>query len=335
MTEKRYFAAANTTSGFKSYYTEVFGKCDRIYIIKGGSGTGKSRFMRECARAVSDKEIEYFHCSFDPHSLDGIIIDGEVAIIDGTAPHVYEPTIPGARENIVDLGRFWDSDRLKSKRDMLSGLMGQKKNAFLQGYAYLRAYGELDGVKQRIIASHVDRQKISASAAKLVSELEAVADAKRETRIISALGRDGRVDFETFEASAEKIHRVYNEEGAAHVFLTQVISEAERMSVPISVSYDPLFAERPNAVLVGNVAISATENPEDDAMQEYFGKDFSLDAERVLRINQIQNELVGEAVLEFKRASNIHFGIEEIYVGAMDFGKKEEFTRQFISELNI
>ena len=40
-TDKRYFAAANTGKGFVSYYDEIFGKCKRIDIIKGGSGTGK------------------------------------------------------------------------------------------------------------------------------------------------------------------------------------------------------------------------------------------------------------------------------------------------------
>ena len=335
MTEKRYFAAANTSSGFKSYYTETFGKCDQIYVIKGGSGTGKSRFMRECAEAMLGREIEYFYCSFDPHSLDGIIIDGEVAIIDGTSPHVYEPTIPGARENIVDLGRFWDSERLASNRDALSMKMAQKREAFLRAYSYLRVYGELDSVKQRMVASNLDLQSISAKASKLVSELTFVGDGQRKTRIISALGRDGRVDFDTLETSAEQTHRIYDGEGAAHVFLTEIIREAERMGVPVSVSYDPLFVERPNGVLVGSLAIIASESMEDEAMQGCFVKGFLPDADRLLRIKQMQNALIDEAVSEFKRAADIHFGIEEIYVSAMEFGKKEEFTRQFIRELKI
>ena len=44
MSEKKYFAAANTVDGFVSYYDEIFVKCSRVYIIKGGSGTGKSYF---------------------------------------------------------------------------------------------------------------------------------------------------------------------------------------------------------------------------------------------------------------------------------------------------
>ena len=48
------FAASNSSSGFKSYYHEIFDKREhkRIYVIKGGPGTGKSRFMNEVSDAA-------------------------------------------------------------------------------------------------------------------------------------------------------------------------------------------------------------------------------------------------------------------------------------------
>ena len=91
--EDAYFASSNSASGFWSYYTDVFdhARVRRLFAIKGGPGTGKSRFMKEVAKAAEENghEVEYFYCSFDPSSLDGIIIDGKLAMIDGTAPHVY------------------------------------------------------------------------------------------------------------------------------------------------------------------------------------------------------------------------------------------------------
>ena len=333
MTEKKYFAAANTVDGFRSYYSEIFGKCDRVYIIKGGSGTGKSRFMRECADALGEgRKVEYFYCSFDPHSLDGIIIDEEIAIIDGTAPHVYEPTVPGAREDIVDLGSFWDSTRLWEKREILEGLITKKRSCFERAYSYLGACGRLDEVKQRIVAEYIDRDRISATASKLVSEVGAK-KGKRQTRIISALGREGRVRLDTFEDNAERVLRICDEEGAAHLLLERIVAESERFNIPIFVSYDPLFAFRPNAVLLGDTAVVTTGQAEDEPMQSYFHSGFSAESGRIFRINEMQKSLIDEAIEEFRRASQVHFGIEEIYVGAMDFSKKEEFTRDFIVKL--
>jgi Mrp family chromosome partitioning ATPase len=45
---KKFFAAANTEMGFRSLFDEIFApeKFRRIYILKGGPGTGKSTLMR-------------------------------------------------------------------------------------------------------------------------------------------------------------------------------------------------------------------------------------------------------------------------------------------------
>ena len=341
MSEKKYFAAANTTGGFRSYYDEVFGKCERTYIIKGGSGTGKSHFMRECAKhaeaKLECKSVEYFYCSFDPSSLDGIIINGDIAIIDGTAPHVYEPTMPGARENLVDLGRFWDSGKLAAKKEKLSELFSMKKECFSRAYSYLGACGELDKIKQGLVAPSFDDAKISAAAAKLVSSLgrEEGNGKGRETRIVSALGRSGKTYFDTYEKTAKKVYRMYDGEGASHILLDRIMDEARRFDIPVCVSYDPLFAKRPNAVLLGDTAIIATNSVEDESMQPYFKDGFFSEVERILKINEMQTALATEAIKEFERASKIHFGIEEIYVDAMDFSKKEEFTAEFLEKLKI
>ena len=123
-----YFAGANTVNGFVSYYGQIFGEIERTYIIKGGSGTGKSRLMKEIADAAESKgrEVEYFYCSFYPSSVDGIIVDGSLAVIDGTAPHVYEPSLPGVKENLIDLGAFWDEKILACRGDEIRTLLRRK-----------------------------------------------------------------------------------------------------------------------------------------------------------------------------------------------------------------
>lgn len=339
MSENKYFAAANTAAGFRSYYDKVFGKCTRTYIIKGGSGTGKSRFMKECAEYAEStpacKSVEYFYCSFDPSSLDGVIINGEIAIVDGTAPHVYEPTIPGAREDLVDLGRFWNSDKLAAKKDTLAELFAKKKDCFARAYSYLCACGKLDGIKQNVVASYIDDAKVSAAAAKLVSSIEIENENASKTRIVSALGRNGKTYFDTYERLAKKAYRIYDGEGATHLLLGSIISEAKRFDMPVCVSYDPLFEKRPNAVLLGDTAIIATDRASDETMQPYFKDGFSSEVERILRINEMQNTLISEAIKEFDRASKIHFSVEEIYIDAMDFSKKEEFTKEFLGRLKI
>ena len=81
----RYFAAANTYKGFISYFKDVFDskKYDRIYVLKGGPGTGKSTLMKRILSNVSARggEVTEILCSSDPNSLDGIVASSQDRII--------------------------------------------------------------------------------------------------------------------------------------------------------------------------------------------------------------------------------------------------------------
>lgn len=87
-----YFLGANSYRGFCSMYDDfVFSPMiDRLYIIKGGAGCGKSSFMKTIADAANEagRDVERIVCSGDTDSLDGIFIPGlRIAYVDGTAPH--------------------------------------------------------------------------------------------------------------------------------------------------------------------------------------------------------------------------------------------------------
>ena len=255
MTEKKsYFAAANTVNGFVSYYNDIFGKCERVYIIKGGSGTGKSRFMREIADYAGGKEscesVEYFYCSFDPGSLDGIIINDRVAVIDGTAPHIYEPTVPGAKEDLLDFGVFWNSKMLGEKKDELSSLMGRKKECFERAYKYLSSYGSLWEMRRSILINYLDTVGLRVDAAKRVSELEEHGTGEIRIRPVRAFGMKGIV--ETSRKSADNRITVKDSLGIGYLWLEAIILETKKYHLPIEISFDPLFAYSPSKVVVDN-----------------------------------------------------------------------------------
>ena len=72
----RYFAGGNTAQGFYSLFDSSLEGLNRIFILKGGPGTGKSSLMKDVGRVWSKKgyDIEFLHCSSDPDSVDGVII---------------------------------------------------------------------------------------------------------------------------------------------------------------------------------------------------------------------------------------------------------------------
>jgi MoxR-like ATPase len=86
------FAGGNTSKGFFSFFSYIINweVAGRVFILKGGPGAGKSTFIKRTAEKMQEYgyDIEYFHCSSDNESLDGVAFpDINVALVDGTAPH--------------------------------------------------------------------------------------------------------------------------------------------------------------------------------------------------------------------------------------------------------
>ena len=112
-----FFAGANTAHGFYSCFDHILPARERkrMYFIKGGPGVGKSTLMRRVAQTAEEKGLDvlYYHCSSDPDSLDGICLPARgMGMMDGTAPHVYDPAVPGARDTLLSLGNHLDEAAL-------------------------------------------------------------------------------------------------------------------------------------------------------------------------------------------------------------------------------
>ena len=111
-----YFAGANTARGFESCFDNILppDMRKRMFFIKGGPGVGKSSLMRRVGEEAEKQGLKvcYFHCSSDPDSLDGVCLpERGIGLMDGTAPHVYDPSVPGARDVLLSLGDYLDERR--------------------------------------------------------------------------------------------------------------------------------------------------------------------------------------------------------------------------------
>ena len=130
---RHYFVCGHTAQGYIDYFASNLQGMDRIFILKGGPGTGKSYLIRSIADACGKKglDAEFIHCPSDPDSLDGILVPRlKFAVVDGTAPHVIEPAAPGAIEEYVNLGIAWNSAKLKAKKEEILKISGQIADCF-------------------------------------------------------------------------------------------------------------------------------------------------------------------------------------------------------------
>lgn len=142
--EKRVYPGGNTGEGFYSYYHYVLPpeQANRIFILKGGPGGGKSTLMRYLSDNMLQRgyDVELHYCSSDLESLDAVVFPQiGVALMDGTAPHSRDPKYPGAVDEIVDLGQYWNGQELRNRREEIIAASQAASRSFQSAYRALMA----------------------------------------------------------------------------------------------------------------------------------------------------------------------------------------------------
>lgn len=338
---KKYFAASNSVHGFVNYFSDIFDQksCSRIYIIKGGPGTGKSRFMNDAANEAESRglNVTRYYCSSDANSLDGIIIDEmKTGILDGTAPHMYEPKLVGACEQIVDLGAFWNQQKLSERRDEIANLMRQKSDAYRKTYSLLAAYGKMIEVEEELTSKCIDRKKLLGAVDRWLHKLPEEKEAKGQIGLCRAVGMNGKSKFDTYEKNARLLFTVTDTYHISHYLMNEIVSGVKKRNNSYIVSYDPLLPNYADAVCLPNAGITFTLGTSEE--RKINVKRFVNDAEfkairsELKKIEAEAKRIEELAILSFAEIKKYHFTLEEIYMSAMDFHKKEEYTKNFLKK---
>ncbi len=322
--KQEFFAASNSVRGFVSYYREVFGDCRRIYVVKGGPGTGKSRFMADLAKGKAAKR---YYCSSDPSSLDGVII-GDVAILDGTAPHVWEPRLVGACEEILNLGAFWDAARLEERRGEIEELMQAKNQAYEQAYAALRALGECETASSAQLNACIDRDKLNRAALRLLRGVKG-GNGRRGIGLCRAISMTGCGYLDSYESANDVVY-ISEHLGSGHLLLARLEEICRSRGVDILASPSPLFPRRLDALYLPAVGKSFVllEDGDGIPMKRFFGGGLKDERPHLRRAASLRTSLLEVALERLARARVAHFALENIYSGAMDFAKKQAYTEE-------
>ena len=341
------FAASNSREGFKNYYGEIFtdAHIDRLHIIKGGPGTGKSHFMKVVARHARERgyTVTEFYCSSDPASLDGIILTRKdtptVGLLDGTAPHVREPALPGAKDEIVDLGAFWDPLALAGQRDTIRRLGQEKAAAYARAYTCLRAAGEMADLADRLTDDSIHADRLESLAIRILRHQPTGEGFDPIPALRNAMSMTGKHTLHSFEEAAKTLILPEDPYGMGYRLTAALLKLSESRRHRVFVSYDPLCPHRIDGllypdtglcVLVGDAVPTEGIAARALSLRRYYEPEKLRAVRGELRhAISLREDLTATALRHLAGAATYHFELEKIYAAAMDFRAKEAFTERF------
>ncbi|WP_164668058.1 AAA family ATPase [Virgibacillus doumboii] len=154
------FFGTNTADGVVNVVPHLTSNIKHVHYIKGRAGTGKSTIMKKIAQACSDHgfDVELYHCSFDPNSIDMVLVrELDFCIFDSTDPHEFFPKRDG--EVIEDLyGELVTPGTDEKFKTEINDLNNHYKSYMKQGIRYLKeADSYLEKTEQNYMENVTDQ----------------------------------------------------------------------------------------------------------------------------------------------------------------------------------
>lgn len=341
-----YFLGACTPQGFLSHYDSLFDELEQLRIIKGGSGCGKSTFMRKIGAAAEARglDVSYILCSSDPESLDGVLLPSlSLGFVDGTAPHVLEPRLCGGSANYLNFGEFYRSG-LKANEPEIR--LTQRENAAQYPYvsACLAAADKLLDCVRIAAGNAACREQMQAIAECLaLSALKPVGDRpKCRRRFLEAVTpAGGWLCAQTPGALCERVYALRDDYLLAPCLLELLLQRAQSLGHECIACYSSLQPQGAPAHLLIPSAGAAFLC--DTAAHPYEGEAFcrldldsSLPPElrRELQFTlDTARALLRQAVRYMQKAKRLHDRIEQLCRPFVDFAAVDRLTADTITEI--
>lgn len=327
---ERYFLGNNSGRGFYNCYEDELKSMDKVVLLKGGPGTGKSSLLKRIASVARDRglDCELWYCSGDPQSLDGVHVkERNCAVVDATSPHASNVEIPVVKDVIFDLASGLDRDKLVIERDEIEKLIKCKKTMFMHAYQHLKCAlchfdNQIESQK-----SSVDECGIRAYCAKLLAKLNVLDGVGRKRKLFThAICPSGESEY--YDHLKNK--SVLLVEGCA---LSKKIffDELDKLLRGVTLFLKPLAPNVIEGACTNKFAF--VDNVfEGEAVEHIdltnFEKPYDVEWDAQERNGCVLEEAF--AVDCLNKARKAHLSLEDIFVKAMDFSRHEEIFEKII-----
>lgn len=333
---ERYFLGSNTAYGFVGNYERELKNKKRVYLMKGGPGTGKSTILKKIAHEAKRRgmDFELWYCSGDSNSLDGVYIkDLNIAVIDATSPHAVGADLPIIKDEIFDLASSLQRDKLIKDEVEIKRLLDIKKHHFIRVYQHLKSALCHYNAMMELESEWVNEKSIRAYASYFGADLRSKNKGEgRERRVfIQPICPSGESEF--FDCLRDKkIYKVSGCEKSKRIFFDELAGVCSADTYLLS-SLDPNDID---GILFEDIAIVSDAGHFDSLKCEsvnlgvYEKKTYVEDVEEEKNSMLVQ---IAFATQHLNGAREAHLNAEKYFVGAMNFANNDKIYNELTRKI--
>ncbi|MGI6604017.1 MAG: hypothetical protein GX062_08295 [Firmicutes bacterium] len=339
---KKVFPGCNTPEGFYSFYDYIIPPdATRILIIKGGPGVGKSTFMRYIANAMVERgfDVELHCCSSDNGAIDGVVFPQiGVALMDGTAPHVVDPKTPGAVDEIVHFGQYWDEEKIRAHKGEIMACNREISRRYARAYRFLKAarliYEDWEQANIEGMNFGLANQKADAIIREILDDIPVTAQVGCDRHLFArAITPDGMVDhLETVIGPCERKYVIVGKPGTGKSVLIEKVGRAAlERGFFVEMYHCPLNPNKVEHVVIPQLNVALTKSiephlyvagPQDVIVNMDEGLDPAVEKKYTGLVQEDKEmffSLFERAISFIGEAKVLHDKVETYYAPYMDF----------------
>ena len=335
--------------GFISCFDHLIpeAKLRRLLILKGGPGVGKSTFMRRIHALLSSQgeETTLYFCSGDPDSLDAVAApESGILILDGTAPHIVDPIIPGARDSLINLGICLDEAAMRPRLAHIKACMADHAACSQRARAYMRSAWALRRNAAAALCAcmdeaHTARMQAALIAAVLQAEGEKSGTPSSRPVITDAVTPKGELCLLT-DGAQQRVIRLGRHYAMDLTPVLRALSHAAQAAgYDVEEHLSPMSPGSLLHLTIPALQTLVTTN-ETLACEQTFDFSACVPAARLLRrecaLEQSRADIarhMQQAVQAMAQAKQLHDELETFYVPNMDFGRWQTLLDETVASL--